>query len=149
MNKRNTMQKRIVSEIFCSMKNHPSAGMVYEEVHKSCPDISRATVYRILAEAAEEGKILRIKLSDENDRYDFTVQPHYHIVCRNCGAVADVVTKAHSDELVRETVGCEGFLVEDCRLEFVGICEKCRSSGKVPENNIKEKRSKNHEKVEM
>ena len=88
--KRNTLQKRIVTDVFSEMTNHPSAGMVYEAVAEKFPSISRATVYRILAEAAEEGKIQRLKLVDANDRYDFTLGKHYHIVCEKCGAVADV-----------------------------------------------------------
>ena len=30
--KRNTLQKRIVTDVFSEMTNHPSAGMVYEAV---------------------------------------------------------------------------------------------------------------------
>ena len=87
---RNTLQKRIVSDVFCSMHNHPSAGMVYEAVQEKFPGISRATVYRLLAEAASEGKIQRLKLHEASDRYDITTKKHYHVVCRDCGAVADV-----------------------------------------------------------
>ncbi len=134
MNKRNTLQKRIVSDVFCSMKNHPSAGMVYEEVHKSYPNISRATVYRLLAEFAEEGRIRRIKLSDASDRYDFTLVPHYHVVCRICGAVADVATVVDGNRLAQESTGAGNFLIEDCKLEFVGICERCQKQNLEPQN---------------
>ncbi len=124
---RNTLQKRIVSDVFCSMNNHPSAGMVYEAVQEKYPGISRATVYRLLAEAAEEGKIQRLKLTEANDRYDITVGKHYHVVCRCCGAVADVKAIDRDSELAAEAVGCEGFQIEDCHVEFVGVCEKCQS----------------------
>ena len=124
---RNTLQKRIVSDIFCSMNNHPSAGMVYEAVQEKFPGISRATVYRLLAEAAEEGKILRLKLTDANDRYDVTTKKHYHVVCRCCGAVADVEVQVDDAALTEQAVGHEGFLVEDCHVEFVGVCERCRN----------------------
>ena len=89
-NKRNTLQKKIVFEIFSQMHNHPSAGMVYDKVNEEYPGISKATVYRLLSEAADEGKIQRLKLSDASDRYDITVKKHCHIVCKGCGAVADV-----------------------------------------------------------
>lgn len=124
---RNTLQKRIVSDIFCSMHNHPSAGMVYEAVSEKYPGISRATVYRLLAESAEEGKVQRLKLADANDRFDITLTKHFHVVCRLCGAVADVETDVDEKALVEASRGCEGFLLEDCRLEFVGVCEKCRT----------------------
>ena len=45
--KRNTVQKGIVFDVFKEMHNHPSAGMVYEAVHAKYPEISKATVYRV------------------------------------------------------------------------------------------------------
>ena len=75
--KRNTIQKQIVFDVLTKMHNHPSAGMVYEAVNAEYPNISRATVFRILAEAADEGKILRLKLNDSTDRYDTTTLRFY------------------------------------------------------------------------
>ena len=126
-NKRNTLQKQIVYQTFESMHNHPSAGMVYEAVHEKYPGISRATVYRLLAEAADEGRVLRLKLQDANDRFDVTLGTHYHIVCRECGSVADVKTDFDACGVCQTTVGCENFLVEQCHLEFLGLCEACRN----------------------
>ncbi len=120
-NERNTLQKRIVSDVFCSMNNHPSAGMVYEAVQEKFPGISRATVYRLLAEAAEKGKIQRLKL------HDVTLGKHYHVVCRCCGAVADVKLEVDDEALAKEAEGYEGFCVEHCHMEFVGICEGCQA----------------------
>lgn len=124
---RNTLQKRIVADVFCDMNNHPSAGMVYEAVQKKFPDISRATVYRLLAETAEEGKIQRLKLTNANDRYDITLGKHYHVVCRCCGAVADVKTEIDEDRILGQAEGCEDFLLEECHIEFVGVCQSCRN----------------------
>ena len=124
--KRNTLQKRIVSDVFCSMNNHPSAGMVYEAVQEKFPGISKATVYRLLAEAAEEGKIQRLKLLEANDRYDITMGKHYHVVCRCCGAVADVEAEEWDPQLTADAKGCEGFSIEGCHLEFVGVCKSCQ-----------------------
>ena len=108
------------------MTNHPSAGMVYDAVHEKYPGISRATVYRILAEAAEEGVIQRLKLSDANDRYDITLGKHYHVTCRNCGAVADVELELDLEGIQKGAEGKQGFQVDDFHVEFSGLCEECR-----------------------
>lgn len=129
--KRNTLQKRIVSDVFCSMSNHPSAGMVYEAVKEKYPSVSRATVYRLLSEFAEEGKAQRLKLTEANDRFDITTTRHCHVVCRLCGAVADVKTDVDEAELSAQAEACEGFLVESCHVEFAGICEKCQNELKT------------------
>ena len=123
---RNTLQKRIVSDVFCSMNNHPSAGMVYEAVQEKFPGISRATVYRLLAEAAEKGMIQRLKLHEANDRFDITTGKHYHVVCRHCGAVADVDLEVDDEALAKKAQGYEGFSVDSCHMEFVGICQGCQ-----------------------
>ena len=123
--KRNTLQKKIVFDIFEKMHNHPSAGMVYEKVNAEYPGISKATVYRLLSEAAEEGTILRLKLSDSSDRYDVTIKKHYHIVCRECGAVADVEVDFDDILFAGKAKGCEDFDVEGCNLEFTGLCREC------------------------
>ena len=123
--KRNTIQKKIVFDTLSQMHNHPSAGMVYEKVSESYPGISKATVYRLLSEAADEGKILRLKLSDSSDRYDITLKKHYHIVCKRCGAVADVEVDFDDELFAKKAVGCEGFDVEDCTIEFFGYCKCC------------------------
>ena len=128
MTKRNTIQKKIVFDIFSKMCNHPSAGMVYEAVHAEYPNISRATVFRILAEAADEGLIKRVKLNDASDRYDITTFRHHHIVCRNCGAVADVDLDFDDDQLLSGAVGHEGFIVEKSHVEFLGICKSCQTT---------------------
>lgn len=124
-NKRNTLQKKIVFDAFEKMHNHPSAGMVYEQVNAEYPGISKATVYRLLSEAADEGKIVRLKLGGSSDRYDMTLKKHYHILCRECGAVADVDVEFDDVCLARAACGDEGFEIEGCHLEFTGLCQSC------------------------
>ena len=124
--KRNTVQKGIVFEVFREMHNHPSAGMVYEAVHEKYPEISKATVYRLLADAAEEGSVLRLKLAQADDRYDVTLGTHHHVVCRECGAVADVDATINEGDLLMMAKGCENFRVDDIHMEFTGVCERCQ-----------------------
>lgn len=58
--KRNTIQKEIIHQTLCGMHNHPTAAMVYDQVHLGHPTISRSTVYRVLGQLAEEGRVLRL-----------------------------------------------------------------------------------------
>ncbi len=126
-NKRNTLQKQIVFDTFEELNNHPSAGMVFEAVAEKYPNISRATVFRLLAEAADEGRIQRLKLNGSNDRYDITTCHHHHVVCRECGAVADVDIKFDDSSLLDGAVGHENFVLLEGHVEFVGVCSKCRN----------------------
>ena len=56
MEGRNTLQKELIYRALCAMDNHPTAAMVYDQVHRDHPAVSRSTVYRVLARMAEEGK---------------------------------------------------------------------------------------------
>lgn len=118
---RNTMQKEIIHQTLCEMRCHPTAALVYDRVHASHPTISRSTVYRVLSRMANEGKVLRLDFAGGDSRYDGETQPHSHIRCRICGAVADL-PQVRVD--LPEDNG--GFFVESCAVMYKGLCPECR-----------------------
>lgn len=125
MEERNTLQKEIIYRTLCDMSCHPTAGMVYEQVHTRHPSISRSTVFRVLSRMAGEGKILRLELAASDSRYDGQTCPHDHVRCRLCGAVADI-PRVQLPEPPEDA----GFLLEDCSVIYRGLCPACRNSGK-------------------
>jgi len=125
---RNTLQKAIIYHTLCDMHCHPTAAMVYDQVHRAHPTISRSTVYRVLNKMAAEGKILRLDLAGDNSRYDGQISPHGHLLCRACGRIVDVPQTA-----VNLPGDDFGFLVENCSVLFRGLCPACRRSpGSTP-----------------
>ena len=119
---RNTLQKEIIHQTLCHMNCHPTAGMVYEAVHRTHPTISRSTVFRVLGQMAEEGRILRIALAGSDDRFDGTVCRHGHVRCRRCGAVADIPWVEMAPP--KDTAG---YLLEGCAVEYRGLCPDCQA----------------------
>ena len=122
--RRNTKQKAVILDALCKLNCHASASMVYEEVRKENPTISRATVFRVLSDSAEDGKLLRIRFTDEDDRFDITLKPHYHIACSKCGYVADVELQNMRNPM-DYIADSAGFTPQSHNLEFVGLCPKC------------------------
>lgn len=128
MIKRNTKQKRLIMETLEGM-NHPSATAVYDEVQLKDTTISRATVFRVLADAAKEGKLIRLHIPGSDDRFDITTGKHCHIRCRNCGRVDDV--NINISETVIKTIkvvgdaDAFGYSIEGYEIEFFGLCPKC------------------------
>ena len=118
---RRTLQKEIIHQTLCQMHCHPTASMVYETIHRTHPTISRSTVFRVLGQMAEEGRILRISLTGSDDRFDGTVSRHGHVRCRLCGAVADIpwVEMGSPSDTA-------GFLLEGCSAEYRGVCPSCQ-----------------------
>ncbi len=123
MTKRNTKQKRLISETLLGM-NHPSATMVYEAVRKINPRISRASVFRVLAEAAASGTLQRLHIPGLDDRFDINTKKHFHISCRACGRVDDIEI-AEPLLIQLENIDSRGYLVEYWDVNFVGLCPKC------------------------
>ena len=119
---RKTLQKEIIHQTLCQMHCHPTAGMVYEAVHRTHPTISRSTVFRVLGQMAEEGRILRIGLAGSDDRFDGTLRRHGHVRCRRCGAVADI-------PWVEVASPCEtaGYLITGYTVEYTGVCPACQA----------------------
>jgi Fe2+ or Zn2+ uptake regulation protein len=117
--------------------NHPSATAVYEEVKRKDPTVSRATVFRILADAAGEGTLLRLMIPGSDDRFDVTVKKHCHIRCRVCERVDDVTV---DEAAVKSLAGADahGYRIECCDVEFIGLCPECAAA----EDNKKVKQQK-------
>lgn len=124
---RNTLQKEIILSTLRTLRSHPTASMLYEEIHRTHPTISRSTVYRVLGQLAEEGIILRLGIAGTDDRYDGDISRHSHIRCRICGRVDDLPAVMISD--LRETAG---YAVESCTVEYAGVCPCCQSVPSLP-----------------
>ena len=106
MRTRKTHQTDLVMQVVSAL-DHPTAGDVLGAVRKQDPAISRATVFRVLAEAAESGELQRLVLAGSSDCFDVTLGRHAHMVCRRCGAVSDVEI-ADTEALEQSAVPMQG-----------------------------------------
>lgn len=123
--RRNTVQKKLIVATLKRLNCHASAGMVFKELQETNPEIGRATVFRVLSAMADDGELQRLKFTDDDDRFDITLFPHSHIVCRCCGRVDDVWFDQNPD-LASHVTDSAGFKVEEITIEFKGLCRSCR-----------------------
>ena len=105
--------------------SHPSAEMVYEMLQKEHPDISLATVYRNLARFKSQGLVSSVATVRGVERFDAMTHPHVHFICTDCGAVIDLPRMEIPESLRAEAEGISSCHVQDCRLTFTGLCDKC------------------------
>lgn len=124
MQTRNTLQKDIILRAVNKLRDHPTADMVYEEVVREYPRISKATVYRNLNQMAKLGQIHKVQIPNSADRYDFNLEKHYHFRCRGCGRVFDMKL-TYMEELDDIDVGEPGFRIESHSILFEGLCPQC------------------------
>ena len=126
--KRNTHQQKAVSDTLYQLKGrHPSADTVYDEVKKSMQFISKATVYRILNQMAEENIIQKVRLMSSADRYDICTDRHYHMVCNGCGTVYDIETEPLTG-LCDRAIQSDSYEITGYELVFTGECLVCKNN---------------------
>lgn len=119
---RNTKQKQAVYDALCRL-DHPTATEVYEYVRSAHPTLSRGTVFRVLGGFAAEGRVRKVTLEGSDARFDHTLAPHAHGRCRICGRVTDIFLPDYAS-IARGAI-CGGFHIEECDVEFSGICSEC------------------------
>ncbi len=130
-------QRESILRYLRSTDSHPTAEAVYQKILPENPNISLATVYRNLTLLAEIGEIQKITMLDGPDRYDGNISPHYHFVCRECGAILDLTmdTLAHINLLAAHNF--DGF-IEGHVTHFYGKCPDCMKKDHAGSNDIKQ-----------
>ncbi len=119
-------QREAILDFLKSAKvKHPSADIVYVNVRKSFPNISLGTVYRNLNLLAQKGEISKVKLPSDADRFDHNTEPHFHIICENCGQIEDVGSGLVNID-VMSIERLSGFSVDSGRIVLKGLCPECR-----------------------
>jgi Fur family peroxide stress response transcriptional regulator len=122
-----TVQRRAVLEALIFRQDHPTADQIFDDVQKQLPEISKATVYRVLDRLVELGLIRRLVHTGMPARYDAVTERHHHVTCRQCGRIEDV-KHTDLDSLPVPSEITSRFAVEDYTVQFFGICERCREA---------------------
>ncbi|WP_089305359.1 Fur family transcriptional regulator [Geodermatophilus pulveris] len=90
--------------------------------------VSHQAVYDVLRALVDAGLVRRIEPEGLDARFEARVgDNHHHVVCRACGAIADV-------DCVPGVAPCltpsadEGFLVDEAEVLFWGRCPSCAAA---------------------
>lgn len=119
-----TKQRKIIKDIIYESYKHPTADDIFVIAKKKMPSIAVGTVYRNLALLVESGEVRKIDVPNAPSRYDRPQVPHEHLICKNCGKVADVCD-VDLIEVLRQKTGED---VIEYKLTMYYVCEKCRNS---------------------
>lgn len=107
------------------LHSHVTADQIYHYIKAKYPSIGRGTVYRNLVILVEEGKVRKVEVPDGSDRFDFTLENHYHVECVKCGGVFDVDMDVIS-ELEKKIKDTHGIQYLSYDIFFKGICPECQ-----------------------
>lgn len=122
-----TPQRLAIVDYLKDNTDHPSAEDIYAAVSKRFPTMSFATVYNTLETLRQRGDLSELALESGRKRFDPNPHPHHHLICTSCKKIVDVHTDYRLSVPVEERADFE---IAGSRVEFYGLCGKCRKKNK-------------------
>jgi Fe2+ or Zn2+ uptake regulation protein len=110
-----------------AVRTHPHAdtNSIIESVRLQLGDVSHQTVYDVLEALTNAGLLRRIQPSRSTARYEARIADnHHHIVCRACGAVADVDCSI-GDAPCLAPAQHHGYTIDEAEVIYWGLCPNC------------------------
>jgi Fur family transcriptional regulator, peroxide stress response regulator len=117
-----TPQRMAILEAIFELNNHPNAENIVGFIRKNHPNISTATVYKVLDALVENHIIRRVKTDSDVMRYDGIMDKHHHLYCAQTDRIEDYADEDLDLILANHfrKKGIDGFKIEDIRLQIVG-----------------------------
>jgi Fe2+ or Zn2+ uptake regulation protein len=116
--------------VLTALRDHPHVDTetVIALVRADLPTVSHQAVYDVLRALTDAGLVRRIQPAGATARYERRVgDNHHHVVCRSCGAIADVdCVVGHAPCLTASDD--HGFVVDEAEVVFWGTCPDCISN---------------------
>ena len=113
--------------VLTALREHPhvETERVIALVRADQPTVSHQTVYDVLRALTDAGLVRRIQPAGAIARYESRVgDNHHHVVCRSCGAIADVeCAVGHAPCLTASHD--HGFVVDEAEVVYWGTCPRC------------------------
>jgi Fur family ferric uptake transcriptional regulator len=104
---------------------HADTDALIRTVRSDLGDVSHQAVYDVLRALTLAGLVRRIEPAGSVARYEARVgDNHHHVVCRSCGAIADVDC-AVGDTPCLTASDAHGFVVDEAEVTYWGLCPDC------------------------
>jgi Fur family ferric uptake transcriptional regulator len=116
---------------------HSDTDAVIARVRSEYGEVSHQAVYDVLRALTAAGLVRRIQPAGSVARYESRVADnHHHVVCRSCGAIADVdCAVGHVPCLT--AAEDHGFEIDEAEVVYWGRCPDCRADGAAPRSTDK------------
>jgi len=116
--------------VLAAVREHPHADTdsIIGAVRDELPGVSHQAVYDVLRALSTAGLVRRIQPAGSVARYEARVgDNHHHVVCRVCGAIADVdCAVGHTPCLTASDD--HGFVIDEAEVTYWGLCPECATA---------------------
>jgi Fur family transcriptional regulator, stress-responsive regulator len=127
--------------VLTAVDGHPHADTdrILALVRESGRDVSHQTVYDVLRVLTAASLVRRIQPPGSVPRYESRVADnHHHVVCRSCGAIADVDCAVGEAPCLTASDD-QGFVIDVAEVVYSGLCPNCSTT-----NQDRPMREENH-----
>src|ERR1700759_3001433 len=114
--------------VLTAVYDHPHADThsLIDSVRDDLGEVSPQAVYDVLRALTEAGLVRRLGPAGSVPRYEARVgDNHPHIICRGCGAIADVDCAVGETPCLTATE-THGFTIDEAEAIYWGTCPSCR-----------------------
>lgn len=116
--------------VLAAVHEHPHADThsIIDRVREDLGEVSQQAVYDVLHALTDAGLVRRIQPTGSVARYESRVgDNHHHVVCRSCGAVADVDCATGTAPCLH-AVENHGFVIDEAEVIYWGLCPSCANT---------------------
>ncbi|MET7750398.1 Fur family transcriptional regulator [Micromonospora sp. NPDC005367] len=107
---------------------HADTDSIIGVVRGDLPEVSHQTVYDSLHALTAAGLVRRIQPAGSVARYESRVgDNHHHVVCRNCGLIADVDCAVGEAPCLTAS-DAHGFSIDEAEVVYWGLCPDCSAT---------------------
>ncbi|RQO29638.1 transcriptional repressor [Taibaiella sp. KBW10] len=121
-----TPQRIAIFEAVLQLKNHPTAEYIITYIKENYPNISVATVYKVLDTLTEHQLLKKVKTEKDIMRYDAIVDNHHHLYCTDTDKIEDyhdeAITRLLEDYFKNHPI--KRFAIQDIKLQITGQFKK-------------------------
>ncbi|MFC5922928.1 Fur family transcriptional regulator [Micromonospora vulcania] len=129
--------------VLAALHDHPhvDTDTVIALVRADHPSVSHQAVYDVLRALTVAGLVRRIQPAGATARYESRIADnHHHVVCRSCGAIADVdCAVGHAPCLTASDD--HGFVIDEAEVVYWGTCSDCATE-RTPQRSASSEGSK-------
>lgn len=107
---------------------HADTDVIFRGVRETLGEVSHQAVYDVLRALTAAGLLRRIQPSGSVARYESRVgDNHHHVVCRSCGAIADVDCAVGAAPCLTASED-HGFSIEEAEVTYWAQCPDCATA---------------------
>jgi Fur family ferric uptake transcriptional regulator len=113
--------------VLVAVYEHPHADTdsIIGVVREDLGEVSTQAVYDVLRSLTAAGLVRRIEPAGSVARYESRVgDNHHHVVCRSCGAIADVDCPV-GDAPCLTASDDHGYSIDEAEVVYWGLCPGC------------------------